>query len=123
MRRLSKAWLVAYDISDSRRLGRVHRKLRKEGIPAQYSIFTVEADDDRITELLEELRMLIDEGVDDLRAYHLPASCTVWGLGTQHWVDGVCLSGTRAARLLMDVEPVENDGYASDAQAIERTSA
>ena len=105
MRHQPKAWLVAYDIRQPRRLRRVHRQLRKEGVPAQYSAFTVEADDEQIERLLERLRALIDEREDDLRAYHLPAHCTVWSLGAQHWPDGICLSGTRAARLLMDAVP------------------
>lgn len=105
MRHLQKAWLVAYDICEPRRLRRVHRQLRKEGVPAQYSAFTVEADDEQIETLLDKLRALIDERQDDLRAYHLPASCTVWSLGTQQWPDGICLSATHAARLLMPATP------------------
>ena len=104
MKHQQKAWLVAYDIRQPRRLRRVHRVLRKEGAPAQYSAFTVEADDAQIEVLLERLRALIDKRADDLRAYHLPASCTVWSLGTQHWPDGICLTATHAARLLMAVQ-------------------
>lgn len=95
-----KAWLVAYDICEPRRLRRAHKQLRKEGVPAQYSAFTVEADDVQIERLLGKLKALIDESVDDLRAYHLPASCTVWSLGSQQWPDGLCLSATHAAKLL-----------------------
>ena len=100
MRHEPKAWIVAYDIRQPRRLRRVHRQLRKEGVAAQYSVFTVEADDEQIERLLACLRLLIDEHEDDLRAYHLPASCPVWSLGTQQLPDGICLSATHAARLL-----------------------
>ena len=55
---------------------------------------------------LARLRLLIDEREDDLRAYHLPASCTVWSLGAQQWPDGICLSATHAARLLTAHAPV-----------------
>ena len=106
MRHQQKAWLVAYDICQPRRLRSVHRQLRKEGVPAQYSAFTVEADDEQIERLLARLRLLIDEREDDLRAYHLPASCTVWSLGAQQWPDGICLSATHAARLLTAPAPV-----------------
>ena len=106
MRHQQKAWLVAYDICQPRRLRSVHRQLRKEGVPAQYSAFTVEADDEQIERLLACLRLLIDEREDDLRAYHLPASCTVWSLGAQQWPDGICLSATHAARLLTAPAPV-----------------
>lgn len=105
MKHQQKAWLVAYDIRQPRRLRRVHKQLRKEGVPAQYSAFVVEADDEQIERLLGRLRMLIDERDDDLRAYHLPASCTVWSLGAQHWPEGICLSATHAARLLTAAAP------------------
>ncbi len=112
MRNQKKVWLVAYDVCQPRRLHSVHRQLRKEGVPAQYSAFTVEADDEQIERLMKRLRLLIDEREDDLRAYHLPASCSVWSLGAQHWPDGICLSATRAARLLMATEPVLPDAPA-----------
>lgn len=107
MKHQNKAWLVAYDIREPKRLRSVHRCLRREGVPAQYSAFTVEADDVNITGLLDKLRQRIDERVDDLRAYHLPASCTVWSMGTQEWPDGICLSGSHAARLLAHTEPAD----------------
>lgn len=98
----SKTWLVAYDIRENRRRQRVHRLLRKQGLAAQYSAFTVEADDEQILALLQSLEAQIDTCKDDLRAYHLPASCPVWRLGTQHWPEGVYLAPAQAARLLMD---------------------
>ncbi len=99
-----KTWLVAYDIRHARRLRRVHRILRKRGLAAQYSVFTVEADDPGIADLLRQLEAEINPGEDDLRAYHLPASCPVWRLGAQDWPDGLCLAPAQAARLLMDTE-------------------
>ena len=99
-----KTWLVAYDIRESRRRGRVHRLLRKKGLAAQYSVFTVEADDAQIVDLLQALEAEINLGEDDLRAYHLPASCPVWRLGYQSWPDGLYLAPAQAARLLMDAK-------------------
>ena len=110
MKHTPKAWLVAYDIREPRRLRQVHRCLKKRGVPAQYSAFTVEAHDVDLARLLDTLRHLIDENVDDVRGYHLPATCTVWSLGRQQWPDGICLAGSHAARLLLhtvasDAEP------------------
>ena len=34
-------YLIAYDIADPKRLSRVHRALKREGLPVQYSVFTV----------------------------------------------------------------------------------
>ena len=99
-----KTWLVAYDIRAPRRLRRVHRYLRKLGLPAQYSAFTVEADDVQIADHLARLEHLIDTRADDLRAYHLPASCPVWRLGRQGWPEGLILAPRDAARLLLSPE-------------------
>ena len=97
---LVKTWLVAYDIREPRRLRQVHRYLRQHGVAAQYSAFTVEADDPAIADHLRALKALIDIKVDDLRAYHLPARCPVWRLGRQEWPDELCLSPGEAVRLL-----------------------
>lgn len=95
-----KTWLVAYDIREPRRLRRVHRYLRKLGMAAQYSAFTVEADDNEITGHLALIERLIDKRVDDVRAYHLPVRCPVWRLGRQEWPEGLYLSPHEAVRLL-----------------------
>ena len=95
-----KTWLVAYDIREPRRLRRVHRHLRKLGMAAQYSAFTVEADDSEIVDHLAAIESLIDKRVDDVRAYHLPARCPVWRLGRQEWPEGLYLSPLEAVRLL-----------------------
>lgn len=98
----TKTWLVAYDIREPRRLRRVHKLLRKQGLAAQYSVFTVEADDIAIAVLLDAVSAAIDLQQDDVRAYHLPTSCPVWRLGSQQWPDGLCVAPAQAARLLMD---------------------
>ena len=100
---------MAYDIREPRRLRRVHRCLRKLGLPAQYSAFTVEADDTQITAHLDRLERLIDCRVDDLRAYHLPARCPVWRLGRQGWPDGLILAPQQAARLVLSPESEASD--------------
>jgi CRISPR-associated protein Cas2 len=79
-----RAWLVAYDIRDHRRLARVHRRMKKWGVPLQRSLFVVFMSDDRADVLAHELRELIDEAVDDVRLYHLPAKteCYLRGRST-----------------------------------------
>ena len=34
-------YLIAYDIADPKRLVKVHRTLKRQGLPVQYSVFTV----------------------------------------------------------------------------------
>jgi len=83
--------LVCYDIRDPRRLIRVHRFLRNEGFPVQYSVFTVPLTPRRLKWLLGELTELIDERVDDVRAYPLPTDPERVTYGRQRFPDGVML--------------------------------
>lgn len=65
-------WLVTYDIADPRRLARVFKRLKKEGIPVQYSVFAVDASAQKMGVLMAVLATLIDGKADDVRAYRLP---------------------------------------------------
>jgi len=94
-----KDWLVAYDIREPRRLRRVHRRIREEGATVQYSAFCVRANDHQISALLQAVAKLIDERVDDVRAYHLPERCAVWTLGRQALPAGILLQPQALARL------------------------
>ena len=62
-------WLVTYDIADPRRLARVFKRLKKEGVPVQYSVFAVDASAQKMGVLMASL---IDKKADDVRAYRLP---------------------------------------------------
>jgi CRISPR-associated protein Cas2 len=65
-------WLVTYDIAHPRRLARVFKHLKKEGVPMQYSVFAVEASNAKMGTLMAHLGTLIDLRQDDVRAYRLP---------------------------------------------------
>jgi CRISPR-associated protein Cas2 len=65
-------WLVCYDIRDPRRLARVHRALKKEGLPVQYSVFMLHASTAGVKRVLYKLEGLIDSHQDDVRAYPVP---------------------------------------------------
>lgn len=85
--------LVCYDISDPKRLGRVHRHLVKRGLPLQYSVFLVYANAPGLVRLLGELMDLIDPDADDVRAYPLPTHLDYTHLGRQLFPEGVDLVG------------------------------
>lgn len=68
------SWLVAYDICHPKRLNRVFKVLKKEGIPIQYSLFFVRASPTRMDALLTLLAQLIDRKADDVRAYRVPTT-------------------------------------------------
>ena len=65
-------WLVTYDIAHPRRLTSVFKRLKKEGIPMQYSVFAVDASATKMGLLMAALASLIDSKEDDVRAYRLP---------------------------------------------------
>jgi CRISPR-associated protein Cas2 len=96
----AKTWFIAYDVRDPRRLRRVHRVLRREGLAVQYSAFCIDASEVQLLKLLAQLEALLDSSRDDLRAYHVPARCAVWCMGRQGWPDGINVSPLEAIRLL-----------------------
>lgn len=65
-------WMVCYDISDPKRLIRVHRCLKKEGVPVQYSVFMLHATQGGMIRVLTKLAAIIDADRDDIRAYPVP---------------------------------------------------
>ena len=67
-------WLVAYDIGDKKRLSRIFKVMKKEGIPIQYSLFFVRASPQKMDALMTLLGQLIDKNQDDIRAYRVPQS-------------------------------------------------
>lgn len=64
--------LICYDITDPRRLNRLHRYLQGCAVALQYSVFLFTGDNRQLQKCLETARSLIDEKEDDLRAYPLP---------------------------------------------------
>lgn len=87
----TNAWLIAYDIADPRRLGRVHRLLKKVAVPIQYSVFLAWLNERQLRWLVEQLRSRIRVCEDDVRLYHLPVVAELTVLGRQWMPDGVHL--------------------------------
>jgi CRISPR-associated protein Cas2 len=74
-------------------LGRVHRRVRRQGIPLQYSVFLIHATPAHLDDLLAALDALIDPRVDDIRVYPLPANLDAESYGRQFLPLGVRLLG------------------------------
>jgi CRISPR-associated protein Cas2 len=87
-------WVVCYDIADRKRLLRVHRLLRKWGVPMQYSVFIVEASAIRLQRLLLQIDDLIDPGADDVRAYRFPPGSECKVIGPGMLPDGILIAGS-----------------------------
>lgn len=65
--------LVCYDISEPRRLRRVHQAMRAWGMPIQYSVFYCRLTQRQRQRLESRLRALIEQGEDDVRVYGIQA--------------------------------------------------
>lgn len=100
-----RIWLVAYDIRDPRRLGRVHRFLKRHALPVQYSIFVIRCTQRQLDAILEGIAARIDASCDDVRAYYLPDRCRVWSVGVQHLPEGIFLPAEGLGRLLHGLTP------------------
>lgn len=82
-------YILCYDIADPRRLGRVHRLLKKTALPVQYSVFLYTGTEARFEHCLNELAHLIDPRQDDVRAYPLPERGLRWAIGQRTLPEGI----------------------------------
>lgn len=89
----TKPYLITYDISDPRRLQRVHRLLKSHAIAMQYSVFIAVMNQTDRDELIGKLTKLIDEQQDDIRLYPLPQKPKWYAWGDSLWGDGLTLTG------------------------------
>lgn len=64
-------YLAAYDIGNSKRLRKVARVMKSYGIRAQKSVFECSLDDNKIAELKEKIKSLIEKNEDSFRIYPL----------------------------------------------------
>ena len=91
------AFVIGYDISDPRRLLRIHRRMCQHATPLAYSIFLLigsEADKDCC---LEEIGELIDPRADDVRCYALPLRGFQGRIGRASLPAGIVWTGLPAA--------------------------
>ena len=95
-------YLLAYDIADPKRLSRVHRVLKKQGSPVQYSVFTVVMKRKVLLRLLAEIDDLIHPLKDDVRCYRLPNNGEVSLLGRQFFPEDVWLFSDGVNLLFMN---------------------
>ena len=90
-------FVVCYDISDPKRLLRLHRFLKKYAMPLQYSVFLFTGDDRQLDRLLGKAEQYIDRQEDDLRAYPLPARGLKARLGQPALHEGIQFGGLPVA--------------------------
>jgi len=109
---MSKArWqLVCYDIADPRRLQRVHRLLKGEGIPLQYSVFLVLVTPKEREALLDRICSIINEKQDDIRIYPVSHTMEFVALGQQYLDPAMMLTGEGLIEL--QAPPTPSQAYA-----------
>ncbi len=77
-----KGWyLVAYDIACPRRLSRIHRLIRSEGITVQKSVFLINGTQQEMGALLDRLAVHMHLREDDLKAYPIKTPADLWTAG------------------------------------------
>ena len=64
-------YLLAYDISDRRRLRRVHAIAKTYGYPLQYSLFVCDLDDIQLVSLERDLSVVIAHREDRISIFDL----------------------------------------------------
>lgn len=89
-------YLIAYDVRCARRLRRVHRRLSREGLAVQYSVFLCPAE--VFGSLWHELQDLIADE-DDLRAYPVNHLRELWLAGRSWQNDTEPAGATALGRL------------------------
>lgn len=89
-------YIICYDIADPKRLGRVHRLLKKHAVPVQYSVFLFSSTEKQLQYCLDQLEALINPHKDDIRAYPLPHRGLRLVSGPSALPDGIMLSSLPA---------------------------
>ena len=64
-------FIIAYDITDEKRLKKIAKLLEKIGVRIEYSLFFVKANKDEIIEIALKISEIIDREIDDVRIYEI----------------------------------------------------
>lgn len=89
----SARWIVTYDIADPKRLARLFKFLKKQGVPLQYSVFLVDATAVQMSNLVLQMGAIVDRKADDVRAYRLPENLWQVTLGASILPDDILPGG------------------------------
>jgi CRISPR-associated protein Cas2 len=101
---MPRPYLVSHDIADPKRLVRLHRALKKQATPIQYSVFLGMFTAAHLDRCAETIRAIIDRRVDDVRIYPLPPGAPQRRLGRPTLPAGIELTLLPAAFRAMSPE-------------------
>lgn len=80
---MSSWHIIAYDVKDPRRLSRLHRRIKKDALALQKSVYAVDKSSTELDSLIEDILNLVDTRLDDVRLYPIHSLKEVWALGQQ----------------------------------------
>ena len=100
MKTYPASWILAYDITDKRRLQRVSKYMSQEGIRLQLSIYLLTGHRKQIELVVAQLLQWIDIQSDDVRIYGLTDYSKIWLLGKGYDLNGVTLSDSNLDSLV-----------------------
>lgn len=89
----ARCWIIAYDITEPRRLRQVHSYLVRHAYPLQYSVFLAVCTERQLERILAGLAGQIHHKLDDVRAYPLPEGAEPVCLGQMYSNDFILLEG------------------------------
>lgn len=95
------SWLIGYDITNPRRLQRVHRVMVNRATPIEYSIFLLIGSEKDLAECLAAVNPLIDAKTDDVRCYSLPLRGLQQRIGRATLPEGIQWTSLPAGLLLV----------------------
>jgi CRISPR-associated protein Cas2 len=67
--------VIAYDISNDPRRTRLFKMLKRYGTPVQESVFECHLTPNQFVQMRQEIELLIDPSVDQVRYYELCNTC------------------------------------------------
>ncbi|MDH2998905.1 CRISPR-associated protein Cas2 [Pasteurellaceae bacterium LFhippo2] len=82
-------YLIGYDVSDDKRLQRIHRRMIKFATPLQYSVFLFEGSKKMLDDGLKNILQILHKNEDDLRIYPLPTGTKEEYLGKPQYPEGI----------------------------------
>ncbi|AAU38241.1 CRISPR-associated endonuclease Cas2 [[Mannheimia] succiniciproducens] len=85
-------YLIGYDITDSKRLQRIYRRMIKFATPLQYSVFLFNGTKEQLDKYMQTVLRLYNKKEDDLRIYPLPVQAKYWQIGKNPMPEGIVLS-------------------------------
>lgn len=74
-------YMLCYDIANPKRLYKIHKIMKKNGIAAQKSVFFIQRTDADMNHLIGQMEKIIKFSEDDIRAYPVVNPDKVWTTG------------------------------------------